>query len=311
MRNYTIIFLLFSIFIFACKEKKIPDEGFIKVEGGKIWYKTVGANKKKTPILLLHGGPGHPGYYLSPLEKLATDRPVIFYDQLGCGRSEKPNDTSLWKLSRLVKEIETIRKELHLNEIHLFGHSCGGTLAAEYMATNPSGIKSIIFASPVISVKMFLEDENKLLHQLPISIRDTILLHEKNGMINSQAYQNAALEYYKRYYCRIFPYPKEVDETLKNIGAQLTETMWGNLQFGCTGNLKNFDRTSILKEIKAPTLFTCGRYDFTTPETTKWFADQVKNSGFVVFEKSAHMTMNEEPEAYINVVKQFLDKNEQ
>ncbi len=273
--------------------------------------KFFGADKKKTPILLLHGGPGHPGYYLSPLEKLASDRPVIFYDQLGCGRSDRPDDTSLWKISRLVKELQTIRNELHLDEIHLFGRSCGGTLAAEYIATNPKGIKSIIFAGPVISTKMFLEDENKLRSQLPPSIRDTLLLHEKNGTMQSKAYHDAALEYYKRYYCRVFPYPKEVGETLKNIGTQVTETMWGSNVFGCTGNLKDFDRTGILKEIKVPTLFTCGRYDFTTPETTKWYADQVKNSEFVVFEKSAHMTMNEEPEAYIKVIKQFLDKNEE
>ncbi len=58
MGNYTIIFLLFSTICLTCKEKKIPVEGFIKVEGGKVWYKIVGADKKKTPILLLHGAPG-------------------------------------------------------------------------------------------------------------------------------------------------------------------------------------------------------------------------------------------------------------
>ncbi len=65
---------------------------------------------------MLHGGPGASSDYLIPLEKLASDRPVIFYDQLGCGRSEKPNDTPLWKISRFVSEIETIRKQLILTK---------------------------------------------------------------------------------------------------------------------------------------------------------------------------------------------------
>lgn len=168
MRSYTIIILLlFFPFCVSCNEKKIADEGFIKVEGGKVWYKIVGAEKKKTPLLLLHGGPGNSSHYLIPLEKLASDRPVIFYDQLGGGRSDKPNDTSLWKMSRFAKEIETLRKELLLNEIHLFGHSAGTMLAAEYFGTNPKGIKSLILASPVISTKKYLEDRHQLKLQLP------------------------------------------------------------------------------------------------------------------------------------------------
>src|SRR5687768_7077068 len=103
MRSYTMIFLLFMSFSVTCTEKKVADEGFIEVEGGKVWYKIFGSDKKKTPILLLHGGPGFPGYYLSPLETLSLDRPVIFYDQLGCGRSDKPTDTALWKLKRFVE----------------------------------------------------------------------------------------------------------------------------------------------------------------------------------------------------------------
>src|SRR6476619_5420521 len=99
MRSYSIIFLCLAIFLSACREKRTANEGFVKVQGGNVWYKIVGADKKKTPLLLLHGGPGHPSYYLSPLEELSADRPVIFYDQLGCGRSDRPNDTSLWKLS--------------------------------------------------------------------------------------------------------------------------------------------------------------------------------------------------------------------
>ena len=310
MKNYTIIFLVLLIFISGCQENRIPYEGFIDVEGGKIWYKIIGADKKKTPLLLVHGGPGTPSYYLSPLEKLASDRPVVFYDQLGCGRSDKPNDTSLWKISRAVKEIETLKKALRLNQIHLFGNSYGAAVVAEYMANDPTGIKSIVFASPLISMRMFLEDQNKLRQELPSSVRDMLLFHEKNGTINSQAYRDATTEYYKRYLCRVFPYPKEVEEAFKNIGMQVVETMCGSGEFGCTGNLKNFDRTNILKEIKLPTLFTCGRYDFATPETTKRYARLVKNSEFVVFANSAHMTINEEPEAYVKVISDFLEKHE-
>ncbi len=308
MRNYATIFLAF--FILACNEKRAADEGFIQVEGGKVWYKIVGADKKKTPLLLLHAGPGASSYYLTPLERLATDRPVIFYDQLGCGRSDRPDDTSLWRIKRFAKEIETVKKELGLNKFHLLGHSIGTSLALEYMATRPEGVKSLILVGPILNTKKYLEDGHKLKLQLPSTIRDTLLFHEEKGTMQSKSYQDAYLEYLKTHFCRIFPFPKEIEENQKYAGAQVYETMWGGNEFFCTANLKDFDRTSVLKEMGQPILFASGQYDFCTPETTKWFARQAKNANVVVFEKSAHLPMLEEPDTFLRVVKQFLDKHE-
>lgn len=101
-----------------------PGEGFIKVTGGKVWYRIVGSGSN-TPLLLLHGGPGVPSFYLKPLQGLAEDRPVIFYDQLGCGRSDKSSDTSLWTVEHFVRELGEVRQALNLDEIHLYGHSWG------------------------------------------------------------------------------------------------------------------------------------------------------------------------------------------
>lgn len=128
MRSHTITLLLLVSFNLTCSDKKNPDEGFITVEGGQVWYKIIRSEKKKTPVLLLHGGPGFPSDYLKPLQALASDRPVIFYDQLGCGRSDKPDDTTLWRLNRYVKELATLRSVLNLDSIHLFAHSWGTML---------------------------------------------------------------------------------------------------------------------------------------------------------------------------------------
>ena len=68
----------------------MPTEGTIPYAGGETWYRVVGEGEDpgKLPLLCLHGGPGAPHDYLEPLEKLAaTGRRVVFYDQIGCGRS--------------------------------------------------------------------------------------------------------------------------------------------------------------------------------------------------------------------------------
>src|SRR5262245_15456277 len=105
-----------------------PGEGFVDVTGGRIWYRIVGRGPG-TPLVLLHGGPGVPSVYLKPLEALADERPVVFYDQLGSGQSDRPKDNSLWTVQRFVEEVGEVRKGLGLNQIHLYCHSWGTMLA--------------------------------------------------------------------------------------------------------------------------------------------------------------------------------------
>jgi len=106
-------------------------EGFIEVPGGRVWYRSVGEGG--TPLLCLHGGPGFTHYYLEPLEALADRRQVIFYDQLGCGRSDRPEDGALWTVDRFVEELAAVRAALGLERLHLFGSSWGGMLAMQEM----------------------------------------------------------------------------------------------------------------------------------------------------------------------------------
>src|SRR5258708_15356366 len=91
----------------------------IAVEGGEVWFRIVGEEKSGIPLLTLHGGPGYPHDYLEPLEQLADERPVIFYDQLGCGASERPADRSLWRVDRFVRELAQVPEALRLERIPL------------------------------------------------------------------------------------------------------------------------------------------------------------------------------------------------
>ncbi|MEV0087834.1 hypothetical protein [Saccharopolyspora sp. NPDC050642] len=55
------------------------------------------------PLLLVHGGPGYPSDVLfEAFEPLAMEREVVWYDQLGVGRSDRIEDTAL--LTGTLKE---------------------------------------------------------------------------------------------------------------------------------------------------------------------------------------------------------------
>jgi len=111
------------------------EEGTISVDGHRVWYRRVG--RDGIPLLVLHGGPGAGHDYLQPLEGLATGRSVVFYDQLGCGRSDQPVDWSLWRIERFVAEVGRVRDALGLKLIHLFGRSWGGLVGHRVHAEQP------------------------------------------------------------------------------------------------------------------------------------------------------------------------------
>lgn len=284
-------------------------EGYIPVPGGLVWYKVVNPGNG-IPLLILHGGPGSPHDYLEPLERLANERPIIFYDQLGCGKSERPDDKTLWQRSRFVEELRQIRKALKLEQVHLFGHSWGSMLAIDYALTKPDGLMSLVLASPALSIPRWLDDMEHYKNSLPVDIQKVLEEHERNGTTDSDEYQVASSEFYQRYLCRLHPWPEPLERTLASEGTIVYNIMWGPAEFYMTGNLLNYDCTAHLDEIHIPTLFTCGRYDEATPETTAWYQSLLPKSELVVFEQSAHMAHLEETEHYVQTTRNFLQKVE-
>lgn len=282
-----------------------PGEGYVDVEGGRVWYRIFGSGTE-TPLLLLHGGPGAPSYYLDPLARLADERPVIFYDQLGAGRSDQPTDTSLWHTERFVEELAQVRRALGLDEVHILGHSWGSMLAVDYMLTDPKGVRSLILASPALSVRRWMEDARRLLKALPDSLQQTIVQHERDGTTDAPAYQAAVMAYYHRYLSRSDPWPAEMDSTFAHFNAALYGQMWGPAEWAATGSLKNYERADVLPNLDLPVLFTAGRYDEATPQSVEYYQRLVPNSRLDIFENSAHMTMLDEPDAYVEAVRGFL-----
>lgn len=285
-------------------------EGYIPVTGGLVWYQAVNPGDG-IPLLTLHGGPGSPHDYLEPLERLANERPIIFYDQLGCGKSERPDDTMLWKRNRFVEELDQIRQALNLEQVHLFGHSWGSMLAIDYALTKPDGLMSLILASPALSIPRWLKDMEAYRKSLPTDVQQILEEHESNDTTDSEDYQRAAMEFYQRYLCRLHPWPESLERTIAGEGTIVYNAMWGPSEFFMTGNLLNYDCTTELGKIDIPTLFTCGRYDEATPETTAWYQSLLPQSEIAVFEQSAHMPHLEEMEHYLQTVRNFLRRVEQ
>ena len=281
--------------------------GFLPVEGGKVWYQVLGAAKSGVPLLTLHGGPGYPHDYLEPLDRLADERPVIFYDQLGCGQSERPDNRALWRVDRFVRELAQVRQALGLERVHLFGHSWGAMLAVDYLLSGAS-VTSLILASPALSIPRWMEDATQLRKTLPADVQATLALHEAAGTTETLRYRDATMQYYRRYLCRMDPWPDPMNRSHEASSGAVYREMWGPSELYATGNLIDYDRTGRLSEIAVPTLYTCGRYDEATPEATAWYRSLTPAAELLVFERSAHMPHLEETDAYVAALRDFLNR---
>jgi proline-specific peptidase len=304
------VLIIVTVLSGGCRRTGLQSgEGYVNVQGGRIWYRIVGSGTR-TPLLLLHGGPGAPSYYLNPLAALADERPVIFYDQLGAGRSDKPTDVTLWRVERFVQELSELRRALGLEQVHIFGHSWGTMLAVDYMLTKPAGVRSLILASPSLSISRWLKDAETLKRTLPQSVQDAIARNEAAGTFDSPEYQSAIMEYYKRYLCRRNPWSDDVNKTFEELGQSVYRTMWGPSEFTATGSLRTYEHAEQLRTLNLPVLFTAGRYDEARPATTEYYRSLVPGAKLRIFEKSGHLTMEDEPKAYVQAVRDFLHEVE-
>ena len=305
-----ITILVVIICIDGCRQThKLPiGEGFINVDGGKVWYRVTGSGNK-IPILVLHGGPGVPSYYLKPLDSLGKDRQIIFFDQLGCGKSDRSTDTTLMTTEHYVAEIGQVIKALGLKEFYLFGQSWGTMIGTDYYLKNPEGIKALILSSPAISIPMWLKDADFLISTLPDSTQNAIRLNEKHKTFDVPAYKQAVQVYYENFLSRKLPWSADIDSAFSQLGKSY-QYMWGPSEFTATGELKTYDHTNRLDEIKVPTLFIAGEFDEARPSTVQYYQSLVKGSKFEIIKGAGHLTMQDKPNESNTVVLEFLNNIE-
>jgi proline-specific peptidase len=285
----------------------MADEDFIELEHGRVWYRRSGGGDR-LPILLLHGGPGAAAYYLEPLEeRLAEHRPVVVYDQLGCGRSDQPDDTSLWTLDHFTGEVDRMREALGLDECHLLGQSWGGWLSIDYLCRGTEGIRSVVLASTSASMPLFGAECRKLMAALPEPHGEVLLAGDRDD----PRYPDAEMAFYTRHLCRLDPWPECMRKTAESLdGNPVYNTMNGPNEFTLIGNLRDWTREADLDRIAIPTLLTYGRHDELGEPCANGIKAGVPHAEMRCFEESSHVAHIEEADAYAAVVEAFLARHD-
>jgi proline-specific peptidase len=281
-------------------------EGYVDFRGHRTWYRFVGdLNSATTPLLALHGGPGSTHNYFTPLEALGSERPVVLYDQIGCGKSDRPTDIE-WNVEVFRDEVASLRDQLGLERIHLLGTSWGGMLAQEHVLSGAEGIVSLILSSTLANLSLWNDEQLKLKAQLPPEVIDTLDRHEAAGTYDDPEYDQAMQVYMDRHFYR-GPQPRpELEAMAKGRAPEVYRAMQGPNEWTTTGALKGWDTRGRLGEIEVPTLVARGRYDMCTEPVAAELVSGIDGAREVVLEDSSHTPVLEETDRYLEAVSSFM-----
>jgi proline iminopeptidase len=281
----------------------------------KVWTKRVG-NNPKVKILLLNGGPGGTHEYFQCFENFLPQEGIefIYYDQLGCGNSDNPDDTAYWDLNRFVEEVEQVRTALNIdkNNFYLLGHSWGGILAMQYALKYQSNLKGLVISNMMSSCPDYDKyAENVLSKQFDPVVLDSVMAMEKRGDFNNTNYMGLLVpNFYEKHILRLpaAEWPDPVNRAFAKMNKSLYVTMQGPSEFGISGRLENWDVSKQLSTILVPTLVIGAQHDTMDPEHMKWMSTQFKNGTYLYCEKGSHMAMYDDQETYFKGLINYINK---
>lgn len=284
-------------------------EGYVPYSGFKTYYRTVKGGKK-TPLLLLHGGPGSTHNYFEVLDRVAYEdgRDVISYDQLGCGNSFIDGCPQLWRMETWLGELEAVRSRLGLEKVFILGQSWGGMLLLEYVCRrSPKGVSGIVLSSTLPSSRLWGAEQLRLISQLPDDERAAIASAVSSGDYSGDAYGSAEAHYMSLHcFSASDGYPECVRRP-KRTGRESYEVAWGPNEFTPTGTLSDFDVTDLLKDIKTPALIMSGGSDLCTPYIAKTMYDAIPGAEWVLFRECRHMCFVEDNDGYVSALIRFMN----
>ncbi|MER6385815.1 proline iminopeptidase-family hydrolase [Streptomyces sp. NPDC001250] len=279
----------------------------------KTWYRVTGdLGSGLAPIVVVHGGPGSTHDYLLPLARLAEQgHPVVHYDQIGNGGSTHlpRRGVDFWTVDLFLGELDNLLTSLGIADNYvLFGQSWGGLLVAKHAAACPAGLRGLVIANAPASYPLWLEEMAVLRAQLPPGVNETLLRHEAAGTTDSEEYYQAMTPFYEKHVCRLKPWPREYQASFYEVYNDPTVyyTMNGPSEFHVIGTLKDWGVEDCLPEIAVPTLVLSGRHDEATPKTVRPYQELIPDVRWVVFEDSSHLPHLEEPEAFLEVMTEYL-----
>ncbi len=264
------------------------------------------------PLVLMHGGPSLDHTTLLPLEPLADQFTLIFYDHRCNGRSEGA-DVSSMTMDNLTADADALRQALGYDQWAVLGHSFGGNVALEYALRYPQNLSHLILMNTCGDQWWANHNAPELLAKRGFSAATVEAARRfYNGQVTIDEYLPTVMKFLGAYsYHRSLLYNPTFLTLAQKVGLGPPMKMRPEaLIFGYQA-LQGWTVMDRLNEIQVPTLVTAGRYDFLfPPEHQAILADRIPNARLELIECAGHNPQMEQQAEVIRIIKSFMaEKN--
>jgi proline iminopeptidase len=270
-----------------------------QINGNEVFYTTNGQGR---PMLLMHGGSGLDHTYFRPwLDTLSDQVQLIYYDQLGQGRSTRPQSYEAISMGTWADEADALRTFFGHERIILFGHSFGGFIAQEYALRHGDHLDGLILCdtAPVVDYQ----------DVMMANAQSRGTSEQVQALIAGLSAPVADDASFQQLWTTILPlYFNEYDPEVGANMDEATQYSAGAFNQGMGVCLPTFNVLSRLGEITVPTLVMAGRHDWITPpaQAAELLHAGIPNSKLVIFEESGHFPFIEEHDKFVETVRNWI-----
>jgi proline iminopeptidase len=278
-----------------------------------VWTKRTGSSRD-VAVLFLHGGPGATHEYFEACDSFlpAAGIEYHYYDQLGSGNSEVPDEPSLWTIDRFVEEVEQVRVALGLGpeRFFLFGQSWGGVLAIEYALRYQHRLKGMIVSNMMSSIPAYnAYAESVIMPAMDQAVLAEIKAFEAAGDTDNPRYEELLLEHHYVYHVLRRPlaeWPEPVVRGFAHINKSIYVPMQGPSELGASGALLHCDLTADLSRITVPTLVIGAAHDTMDPAFMEHMSTLFPRGRYLHCPEGSHLAMYDDQETYFAGLIDFL-----
>jgi proline iminopeptidase len=266
----------------------------VPINDTHIFYIDVGQG---IPTLVMHGGLGQDHTFLHPwLDQLSDMMRLFYYDHRGNGRSGRPDVQSL-TFDGFTSDAEALRRHLGFERVAIIGHSFGGFIALEYALRYPDRVSHLILADTAPAI----DYAEEIVTNAQARSADPDVLQE---FFEPSSYDDIAFTYHMRAIMPLYfhRYDERVADQLV-MNKPLSSSAYNRN----AALIEEYDVTSRLGEITAPTLILVGEDDFITPPSQALRLQRgIPNSKLVVLPESGHYSHIETPGNFVEAVRKWL-----
>jgi proline iminopeptidase len=268
-----------------------------------------GRDWSKTPLVIIHGGPGlDHSYFLPWINELGLYGRVLLFDQRGCGGSDRMADTTKYAMDVTVSDIEAIRQHLGAEKICVLGFSYGGFVALKYALAHPDHVAKLILSDTAPSMAFAAESESlQKARQSPEQKKGFEDLAKRTDLTKDQQ----LLEEFKLELPYNFHHPR-TPEFMNAIAEKIRYGAEAGEYIG-RHDLPHYDVRPQLASIGVPTLVMVGDDDIVTPPSQAHAmyeginaGKKVPNATLKIIAGAGHLSMIDNQDAFNHNIIEFL-----